>query len=208
MSEEALVLAHRQRIVRRQARAARRGVFFAVLIIGVTLSGALAIPAATQSVLLMLAGTLAITRLMRGLWAARVARHLVRGTVYRRLPGRYPRALITAQTIQESANRRAVKALTESPDDPLVSRIRAHGLRLVDRMDELKRILADSSLSPALRRPVAEELVRVETELEAILSAMGELAGTDRGHRQDLLSQLVARLEIDRQLPAGLYAPA
>jgi hypothetical protein len=48
----------------------------------------------------------------------------------------------------------------------------------------------------------------VETELEAILSAMGELAGSDRSSRQDLLSQLIARLEIDRQLPAGLYARA
>ena len=205
MSDEALVLAHRQRIVRRQARAARRGVLFAMLVIGVTLSGVLPIPAATQSILLMLAGTLALTRMMRGLWAARVARHLMHGTVHRQLPGRRHPQLTVAQ---ESANRRAVKALTESPDDPLVGRIRAYGLRLVDRMDALKDILADGSLSPALRRPVAEELARVETELEAILSAMGELAGTDRSSRQDLLSQLVARLEIDRALPAGLYAAA
>jgi hypothetical protein len=75
-------------------------------------------------------------------------------------------------------------------------------------MDGLKNILADAGLSAPLRRPVAEELARVETELEAILSAMGELAGSDRSSRQDLLSQLIARLEIDRQLPAGLYARA
>jgi hypothetical protein len=209
MSEEAaLVLAHRQRIVRRQAAAARRGVLFAMLIIGVTLSGVLPIPAATQSVLLMLAAALAFTRLMRGLWAARVARHLMQGTVQRQLPHRRPVALLADPSARESANHRAVKALTDIPDDPLVSRIREHGLRQVDRLDELKRILADGSLSPALRRPVAEELARVETELEAILSAMGELSGADRGSRQDLLSQLIARLEIDRQLPAGLYAPA
>jgi len=208
MSDEALVLAHRQRIVRRQARAARRGVLFAALIIGVTLSGALPISVATQSILLMLAGTLALTRLMRGLWAARVARHLMHGSVHRQLPSRAPQALRIDRAPHESANRRAVRALTESPDDPLVERIRAHGLRLVDRMDALKDLLADGGLSAPLRRPVAEELARVETELEAILSAMSELAGTDRGSRQDLLSQLVARLEIDRQLPAGLYAPA
>ena len=207
MSEEALVLAHRQRIVRRQARAARRGILFALLIIGVTLSGVLPIPAATQSLLLMLAGTLALTRAMRGLWAARVARHLMRGTVYRQIPVR-THQLTDRQRVQESADRRAVKALTDSTDDPLVTRIRTYGLSLVDRMEELKAILADSGLSPTLRRPVAEELARVETELEAILSAMGELAGTDRSHRQDLLGKLVARLEIDRQLPAGLYAPA
>lgn len=208
MSDEALVLAHRQRIVRRQARAARRGLLFAALVIGVTLSGALPLSAATQSIVLMLAGTLALTRIMRGMWAARVARHLMHGSVHRQLPSRAPRALLTDRAPQESANRRAVRALTESPSDPLVERIRVHGLRLVDRMDALKSILADGSLSAPLRRPVAEELARVETELEAILSAMSELAGTDRSSRQDLLSQLVARLEIDRQLPAGLYAPA
>lgn len=208
MSEEALVLAHRQRIVRRQARAARRGILFAAVVVGVTLSGALPISAATQSILLMLAGSLALTRMMRGLWAARVARHLMHGSVHRQLPNRTPRTLRTDQAPQESANRQAVRALTESPDDPLVERIRSHGLRLVDRMDGLKNILADAGLSAPLRRPVAEELARVETELEAILSAMGELAGSDRSSRQDLLSQLIARLEIDRQLPAGLYARA
>lgn len=204
MSEEAaLVLAHRQRIVMRQASAARRGVLLAMLVIGVTLSGILPIPAATQSVLLVLAATLGLTRMMRGIWAARVARHLMRGSIQRR--GLGPPLLADAHT--ESADRRAVKALTSGPDDPLVARIRAHGLRQVDRMEALRRILADASLSAALRRPVAEELARVETELEAILSAMGELAGADRSSRQDLLSQLVARLEVDRQLPAGIYAP-
>jgi hypothetical protein len=130
------------------------------------------------------------------------------GSVHRQLPSRTPRARLTDRSPSESANRQAVRALTESPDDPLVERIRAHGLRLVDRMDGLKSILADAGLSAPLRRPVAEELARVETELEAILSAMGELAGSDRSSRQDLLSQLIARLEIDRQLPAGLYARA
>ncbi|MDG1484542.1 MAG: hypothetical protein P8R54_33455 [Myxococcota bacterium] len=202
--EAALVLAHRQRIVVRQARAARRGVLFAMLVIGVTLSGILPIPAATQSILLALAATLGITRMMRGIWAARVARHLMRGSIQRRRRG--PPQLTDARA--ESADRRAVKALTDGPDDPLVARIRAHGLRQVDRMEALRRILADAALSAALRRPVAEELARVETELEAILSAMGELAGADRSSRQDLLSQLVARLEVDTQLPAGIYAPA
>ena len=158
MPEEAdLVLAHRQRIVIRQASAARRGMLFAMLVIGVTLSGILPISAATQSILLALATTLGLTRMMRGIWAARVARHLMHGSIQRRRR-LGPPPLLDAQA--ESADHRAVKALTNGPDDPLVARIRAHGLRQVDRMEALRRILADASLSTTLRRPVAEELAR------------------------------------------------
>ncbi|MCB9743547.1 MAG: hypothetical protein H6741_05930 [Alphaproteobacteria bacterium] len=203
--EQALLLQHRRRVVRRQARAAVRGVLFAAFVVGVVLSGALPMSAGTQALLLGLAGLLGVSRALRGLWAMRVARHLVHGWSARRLPGRRPLALPGPV---DSADRRAVLALTELPDEPLVSRAREHGLGLADRMGELQGILADGALSPALRRPVAEELARVERELEELLSALGELSGADRRQRVDLRSRLAARLEVDAQVPEGLYAPA
>jgi hypothetical protein len=213
--QQELMIANRRRYVRRQARAAVRGVLFALAVIGVVLSGALPMSAGLQSLVLTLAGVLAVTRLMRGLWAARVARHLAWGWHARRLSGpRYAllpdtgRAVAALPPPPESANRRAVMALTDIGDEPLVERAREHGLRLVDRLSELQDVLADQELSPGLRRPVAEESARVEAELETLLSALGELGSADRRQRQDVLARLSARLEIDAELPAGLYAPA
>ncbi|MCB9742325.1 MAG: hypothetical protein H6741_25790 [Alphaproteobacteria bacterium] len=204
--EEAFLLQHRRRMLRRQARAAVRGVAFAVGVIALVLSGVLPMGPGTQTLLLGLAGFLAVTRALRGLWAMRVARHLMRGWSARRLPQRARFALPAPPA--ESADRRAVLALTELPDEPLVARAREHGLALADRMGELKDILADAGLSAALRRPVAEELARVERELEELLSALGELSGADRRQRVDLLTRLAARLEVDAAVPEGLYAPA
>ena len=193
-----LVLVQRHRMVRRQARAAARGVLFSLAVIGLALSGLLPMAASTQSLLLLLAGTLAITRLLRGLWAARVARHLAQGWVARhRLAPERP----------VSANRRAVLSLTELPDEPLVAQARRLGLAHVSRMEELQGILADPGLAAPLRRPVAEELARVEAELESLLAALVELTGADRRQRQDLLGQLSARLELEGPVPDGLYTP-
>jgi hypothetical protein len=206
VNEEALVLARRHRVVRYQARTAARGVLLAVLVIGVTLSGAIPMAAGTQGMLLTLAVTLGLMRLLRGLWAARVARHLMVGWTARRLPPTPARRLLPAPT--EDANARAVRVLTDIPDEPLADTVRAHGLKMAGRMAALKGVLADSDLASSLRRPVAEELAHLEGELESLLGALGELARADRRQRQDLLSQLTARLELDRPLPAGLYAPA
>jgi len=206
MSEQALILARRQRFVRYQARTAARGVFLAALVIGVTLSGVLPMAAGAQAALLLLASLLGLTRLLRGLWAMRVARHLVEGWTARQLP--QARAVRALPAPVEDANARAVRVLTDVSDDPLAERVRTHGLRMARRMAELKAILGDGQLSSSLRRPIAEEIAHIEAELESLLGALGELARADRSQRQDLLSQLTARLELDRRVPAGLYAPA
>ena len=81
-------------------------------------------------------------------------------------------------------------------------RAREHALRLVDRGDELQALLAESSLSPVLRRPVAEERARVEQDLEALMLALTELRQSETEQRQDLLQALAAKLEVDRAVLA------
>jgi hypothetical protein len=207
MTDEHLALARRQR-VSRNLRMSVRGVGFAMGIIGLVLSGIIPMGAGTSALLLALAGTLAFTRLLRGLWAVRVARHQLRGWRHRHLAGA-PLALPgPVHAAPESADRRAIRALTSHDDEPLVARARARGLEMVDRMDELKGLLADNALSSVLRRPVAEALARTETDVEALLGALTDLSHAEDAQRDDLLQRLAARLEVDRAVPAGLLAPA
>lgn len=195
MTEDQLVRLHRRRIAR-NLRMSFRGLLFSAVVVGIVLSGAIPMSASAASLLLGLAGFLAVTRAVRGLWAVRVARQLVRGWGHRRLRQVAPRAL--PAPAEESADRRAVMALTAEQDEPLVAQARQHALRLVDRGDELAALLADSALSPVLRRPVAEERARVEQDLEALMLALTELRQGEREQRQDLLQQLAARLEVDQ----------
>ena len=187
----------RRRFARRQARAAVRGLILAAGFAWLITSGLLAVPLAAKSVLLTLTGLFALTRLMRGLWAARVYRHLAYGWRRRHLPAQLP-----APT---SPDRQAVLVLTER-DEPLIQRAREHGLALVDRMERLRTVLADAELSAGLRRPVAEELARLEEELEALMSLLGEVARPDRRSEQDVFGRLAARLEVASGVPDGLYA--
>jgi hypothetical protein len=91
--------------------------------------------------------------------------------------------------------------------DPSVGlRTRSSGLALADQLAELTSLLSDPGQSTALRRPVAEDLTRLEEELDAILSAMGQLGRADRQQRAPMLTRLAARLEVDRTVPNGLYA--
>ncbi|MCB9765562.1 MAG: hypothetical protein H6739_37655 [Alphaproteobacteria bacterium] len=209
MTEEQLVLA-RQRHVARNLRRSVRGIFFALLVVGVVLSGALPMSATTANVLLVLAGTLGLTRAMRALWAVRVARHLLGGWGRRRIPGRWRpvQALPAPAAPPESADRRAVRALTVNADEPLVERARVQALALVDRMEELRGLLADTDLSAVLRRPLAEALAGTEADLEALLQALSELSDSNEAsQRADLLQRLAARLEVDRlATPALLVA--
>ena len=214
MTDERLALA-RHRQVSRNMRMSVRGVVFSVIVMGIVASGLIPMSSTVASVLLALAGTLALTRTLRGLWAVRVARHLLGGWGRRRIGGRRGwrgpaqitgpvagQAAIAAPP--ESADRRAVKVLTTGGDEPLVVRARARGLALVDRLDELRVLLADSALSGVLRRPVAEELARTETDLEALLMGLGELSRAEEAQRDDLLGRLAARLEVEVGVPAGL----
>jgi hypothetical protein len=215
MTDERLALA-RRRAVSRNLRMSVRGVAFSVLVAGIVTSGLIPMSATVASVLLGLAGALAVTRILRGLWAVRVARHLFGGWSRRRMAWRQPLQVAGPVAGQvalpapkpESADRRAVKALTSADDEPLVARARARGLSLVARLDELKALLADTDLSGVLRRPVAEELARTETDLEALLLALSELSRAEEAQRDDLLQRLAARLEIEGAVPAGLLAPA
>lgn len=209
MTDERLALARRRRVAR-NLRMSVRGVMFAGVVMAVVLSGVLPMAAGTSSVLLGLASVLAITRLVRGLWAVRVARHQLTGWRRRALPAPVARAQITGPVAEtrESPDRRAVRALTSKGGEPLVARARARGLAMVDRMEELNDLLADSALSSVLRRPVAEELARTESDLEALLSALTDLSRAETTQRDDLLQRLAARLEVDRAVPAGLLAPA
>lgn len=215
MTDERLALA-RRRTVSRNLRMSVRGVAFAALVAGIVTSGVIPMSATAASMLLGLAGVLAVTRILRGLWAVRVARHLVGGWSRRRMGWRQPMQITgpvagqaaLAAPKAESADRRAVKALTSEGDEPLVARARTRGLALVDRLDELKALLADTDLSGVLRRPVAEELARTETDLEALLLALSELSRAEEAQRDDLLGRLAARLEVEGAVPAGLLAPA
>jgi len=173
-----------------------RGLAFSAVVVGIVLSGVIPMSGAAASLLMGLAGFLAVTRTLRGLWAVRVARQLVRGWGHRRLGRLAPRALPAPAEV--SADRRAVMALTAEADEPLVGRARQHALHLVDRGDELAALLADSALSPVLRRPVAEERARVEQDLEALLLALTELRQGEHEQRQDLQQQLAARLEVNQ----------
>jgi hypothetical protein len=218
MTDQRLALA-RRRQVSRNMRMAVRGVAFSLIVMGIVVSGLIPMSSTVASVLLALAGTLALTRTLRGLWAVRVARHLLGGWSRRRIGGRWggrepvqitgpvaDQAALVAPA--ETADRRAVKVLTSEGDEPLVAQARARGLSLVDRLDELKVLLADVELSGVLRRPVAEELARTETDLEALLMALGELSRAEEAQRDDLLQRLAARLEVEVGVPAGLLAPA
>lgn len=211
MNHEAI--AHRRRYVRWQARKAFWGVLAAAAFSTAVVTGAIPVSAAAQPLLLTLAFLFAMTRLMRGIWAARVARHLLVGWSDRRMDRRLVRAPVralpgpvappmAAPRAPDSADRRAVMALTQGEDELLIRRARAQGLALADRMGELRGILADGGLTASLRRPIAEELARAEAELEALLSALGELGGADRAERHDVLGRLAARLEVEQATPA------
>jgi len=215
MTDQQFALA-RRRQVSRNLRMSVRGVAFSLLVMGVVASGIIPMSSTVASVLLALAGTLALTRTLRGLWAVRVARHLLGGWSRRRIGGRRgwrewrePSQVagpVAEPVATETADRRAVKVLTSDGDEPLVVQARARGLALVDRLDALRVLLADGSLSGVLRRPVAEELARTETDLEALLVALGELSRAEETQRDDLLQRLAARLEVEVGVPAGLLA--
>jgi hypothetical protein len=201
MTEDELALVHRRRVAR-NLRMSFRGLLFSAVIVGIVLSGALPMSASAASMLMGLAGVLAVTRAVRGLWAVRVARQLVRGWGHRRLRQVAPHRALPAPS--QSADHRAVMALTADHEEPLVQRAREHALGRVSRGDELQSLLADSELSAVLRRPVAEERARVEADLEALMLALTELRQGEREQRHDLLQRLAARLEVDRALAPQL----
>lgn len=205
MTEDELALVHRRRVAR-NLRMSFRGLLFSAVIVGIVLSGALPMSATAASMLMGLAGVLAVTRAVRGLWAVRVARQLVRGWGHRRFRRVAPQRALTGPTsgTTQSADHRAVLALTTDQDEPLVQRAREHALGLVSRGDELQGLLADSGLSPVLRRPVAEERARIEADLEALMLALTELRQGEREERQDLLQRLAARMEVNRALAPQL----
>lgn len=207
--------ARRRYGVRRQLRAARRGLFLAALVYFVVLSGVLPMSAAAGNVLLGLATVLGITRAARGLWALRVARHLMMGWGARRGLGRrrYPELAGPAPASIEArtADQRAIFALTASADaDPggIYGQARTRGLALVQHLTELRALLADSTLAEVLRRPVAESLARAEDDLGALTHALTALSRADQADQPDLIEKLAARLEVEVPVPTGLYAPA
>ncbi len=210
--------ARRQWAVRRQLGAAARGLFLAGLVYFVVLSGVLPMTAATGNVLLGLATILGLTRAARGIWAMRVARHLMLGWGARRGLGRTAssRSMVTGPEQAEvrapqSADQRAILALTSAADaapDGIYGQARARGLALVDEMATLRGLLADASLTEVLRRPVAEALARAEDDLGALTHALSALSRADQSDQPDLLAKLAARLEVEAPIPSGLYAPA
>jgi hypothetical protein len=170
--------------------------------------------AGTGQLLLGLATVLGITRAARGLWALRVAGHLMRGWGARRGIGRVSIEVPgQAQPIpvQPTADHRALHVLT--PDataqpDGIHAQARKRGTTLVDELGTFRRLLADPSLSEILRRPVAESMARAEDDLGALTHALTALARADRAEQPDLLEKLAARLEVEQPIPVGLYAPA
>jgi hypothetical protein len=205
MNEDALVLARRQKFVQRQSQIAMRGMMISSLVFGIVLSGVLPMAAGAQMVLLMLAGVLGTTRLMRGLWAARASQYLMvsQARQARQLHGRTARALPAPPV--EDANLRAIQVLTNIPDEPVADRVRAVGTQLAQRLRDLKGLLAERSLSASLRQPIASEIAALESDLASLLGALVTLSAAGRRQRHDLLEQLSARLEVE-QLPTGLYA--
>ncbi len=219
MSELPLELAHhhRRHMIRRQGRAAFRGLVLAGIFASALVSGALPVPAAALPALLALTAAFAGLRLLRGLWAVRVARHQWYGWRARQVQRRGWRTIeISAEegaertkaARPETADRRAIALLTEGQSEPLFERAKDHGLELADRLVELRAVLTEAELSKVLERPIAEELARTEQELEALVGALSELSRADERQRGDLLERLAARLEVDRSVEAGLYAPA
>lgn len=218
MSDLALALSpqHRRYLARRQGRRALRGLALAGLFAGGLLSGLVPVPPQALPPLLALTAAFAGLRLMRGLWAVRVARHRVHGWRARRAPTAWRSIEVSAeelahtarQAAPESADRRALRLLTPDQGEPLLARARTHGLALVDRLESLRGVLAESELSRVLEKPVAEELARTEAELEALVTALGELTRAEGRQRSDLLERLAARLEVDGTVEPGLYAPA
>ena len=216
MSELPTALAphHRRYLIRRQARAAARGVVSAGLFAGALLSGLIPVPAAALPVLLGLTAAFAGLRLLRGMWAFRVARHRMTGWRSRRQHWREVSlspehtAQVAARAVPETADRRAIRLLTEGQEEPLFAKAQEHGLALADRLVALRGVLAESELSKVLERPIAEELARTEQQLEALVGALSELGRADERQRGDLLERLAARLEVDRGVEPGLYAPA
>lgn len=207
--------ARRQYSVRRQLRAARRGLVLSALVYAVVLGGILPMSAFAGNVLLVLATILGITRAARGLWALRVARHLMMGWGARRGIGRqrYPElaAPTEAPTLVRTADQRAIVALTPAAEgDPngIYGQARSRGLALVDEMTELRALLGDTTLTEVLRRPVAESLARAEDDLGALTHALSALSRADQAEQPDLLEKLAARLEVEAPVPSGLYAPA
>lgn len=194
--------AAQRRSVRRNLRMAARGVAFSAVVAGVVVSGVLPMSATAGSTLLGLAAALAFTRGLRGLWAVRVARTRFRGW-------RRRNHLPTPSTPADlSADEQAILLLTQS-DEPLVGRAREQGRGLARQMSHLRALLEDRSLSPVLRRPVAEALTRTEGDLESLLDLLAELGAADaHARRTDLLQRLAAQIEVDRSLPAGLLASA
>lgn len=218
MSDLALALSpqHRRYLARRQGRRAVRGLVLAGLFAGALLGGLLPVPPQALPPLLALTAAFAGLRLLRGLWAVRVARHRVHGWRARHGGPGWRTVELSAEevaraareTAPESADRRALRLLTEGQSEPLLERAREHGLALVDRLGALRKVLTESELSRVLERPVAEELARTEAELEALVTALGELSRAEGRQRSDLLERLAARLEVDGTVEAGLYAPA
>lgn len=195
-------------MVRRQARMAGRGLVAAGLFATAILAGWLPIPAAFHPVLLGLTAMFAGTRLLRGMWAARVARHQFTGWRRRQWARTQGPAEAPAMVapVPETADRRAVRVLTAGAQEPMVLRARVRGQHLADQLTELRGLLADGALSPPLRRPVAEALAHAESELESLLDAISAVLRADHRQRDDLLSELGARLEVEEGVPAGLYA--
>ncbi|MED5370724.1 MAG: hypothetical protein VX899_06910 [Myxococcota bacterium] len=157
--------------------------------------------------LVALAGLFVVTRGLMASRRVRTARHLF-WAARRRAQHRAedtPKALPAPQSRPESASQRAVRLLTAVlGDEAIVHEGRAHGLSLASRLDELKELLADPELQPTLRRPVAEEATRLESELEGLLELLAQYGRADRQARQDLAQRLEAHIETESLVPAGL----
>lgn len=202
--------ARRRWLVRRQARGALLGLALSALVYAVVLTQAIPMPAGAATFLLVMATILGLTRAARGLWALRVARHLMVGWQSRRGTLHGPVSQAPPHNHQ-SADVRAILALTHhAEEDPasVHSLARVRGLALVDQMAELKDLLADPSLAEVLRRPVAESLARCEADVGVLTEALVALADADKAEQPDLVAQLAARLEVVRPVPAGLYQPS
>jgi len=166
---------------------------------------------ALQSPLLALFGLFMVRRLMwGGLRYGRYGRgqrqerrryaHRVAGrSATRYAPIGVAEVAEAASPAADSPNRRAVLALTAEADAPLYQRARERGLSLVDKLSEMELLLDDGALNASLRQPLADRRADIESELQALLSALSRAAS---GRRKELTDWFAAQAEVEAIAPA------